>query len=208
MRPKKRLKNFLINKTKTMLLIFDTETDGLPKKLNGKITDADNWPRMLSIAWMLCDDNGFVREDEKLYIKNPGYKIDPNSQAIKVNGITQEMLDNGWYIDEAVLMFFNAVIKAEKLIAHNFQFDKNIILSEIARNNIMQEQELANLEQALESKKIDTMLDQKAITGKWPKLNELHRHLFGTDFDGAHDAMNDVKACARCYFELKKRNLI
>lgn len=206
-----------------MLLIFDTETDGLPKNWNGKITDVDNWPRMLSIAWMLCDDNGFVREDEKLYIKNPGYKINPNSQAIKVNGITQEMLDGGISMLEALDLFFKAEEKADKIVAHNFKFDQNIILSEFARGCFSEQlpSPMAGMEkesvfnqlsgitiERMNSKKVDTMLDQKAITGKWPKLNELHRHLFGTDFDGAHDAMNDVKACARCYFELKKKNLI
>jgi hypothetical protein len=43
---------------------------------------------------------------------------------------------------------------------------------------------------------------------KWPNLTELHTYLFGKGFDGAHDAMADVKACANCFFELKKRKLI
>ena len=38
---------------------------------------------------------------------------------------------------------------------------------------------------------------------KWPTLSELHMFLFGNGFEGAHDALNDVLACAACYFELK-----
>jgi inhibitor of KinA sporulation pathway (predicted exonuclease) len=32
---------------------------------------------------------------------------------------------------------------------------------------------------------------------KFPKLSELHQWLFGEDFEGAHDALNDVKATSR-----------
>jgi DNA polymerase III epsilon subunit-like protein len=39
---------------------------------------------------------------------------------------------------------------------------------------------------------------------KWPSLQELHTKLFGQPFEGAHNALVDVRACARCYFELKR----
>ena len=39
---------------------------------------------------------------------------------------------------------------------------------------------------------------------KWPKLQELHKHLFGENFVGAHDAMFDIKATMRCYYKLKE----
>jgi len=38
-----------------MYLIIETETTGLPKKLTAPITDINNWPRMIQIAWILCD---------------------------------------------------------------------------------------------------------------------------------------------------------
>ena len=43
---------------------------------------------------------------------------------------------------------------------------------------------------------------------KWPSLQELHKFLFGCDFEGAHDASDDVTATAKCFFELKKQNLL
>ena len=43
---------------------------------------------------------------------------------------------------------------------------------------------------------------------KWPKLEELHRILFKEEFDGAHDAMGDVKAMVRCFFELDRLGVI
>ncbi|MGB5134457.1 MAG: hypothetical protein WBN89_04710 [Prochlorococcaceae cyanobacterium] len=43
---------------------------------------------------------------------------------------------------------------------------------------------------------------------KWPRLNELHRHLFGRGMGAAHNALVDVQACARCFFELQRRGVI
>jgi DNA polymerase III epsilon subunit-like protein len=43
---------------------------------------------------------------------------------------------------------------------------------------------------------------------KWPKLDELHRHLFGRGMGAAHNALVDVEACARCFFELQRRGVI
>jgi len=38
---------------------------------------------------------------------------------------------------------------------------------------------------------------------KWPKLAEAYRHLFNEEIKDAHDALADVRACARIYFELR-----
>ena len=43
---------------------------------------------------------------------------------------------------------------------------------------------------------------------KWPTLAELHHRLFASAPGGMHAADSDVRACARCFFELKRRNLI
>lgn len=43
---------------------------------------------------------------------------------------------------------------------------------------------------------------------KYPTLQELHKHLFEVGFDGAHDAMVDVLACAKCFFELERMGSI
>ena len=37
---------------------------------------------------------------------------------------------------------------------------------------------------------------------KYPKLQELHNHLFGYNFLNDHNANADVEATARCYFKL------
>jgi hypothetical protein len=39
-------------------------------------------------------------------------------------------------------------------------------------------------------------------------LGALHQHLFGCGFESAHEALADVKATARCFFELKRLGLL
>ena len=43
---------------------------------------------------------------------------------------------------------------------------------------------------------------------KWPTLSQLHRELFKCGYEEAHDAGADVAACAKCFFELKRRRII
>jgi DNA polymerase-3 subunit epsilon len=45
----------------------------------------------------------------------------------------------------------------------------------------------------------------KAGRGKWkksPSLMETYKHFFGQEFEGAHGALADAKACARIYFKM------
>lgn len=43
---------------------------------------------------------------------------------------------------------------------------------------------------------------------KWPKLTELYKTLFNEEFEGAHGALADIEATAKCFFELKKLGVI
>ena len=42
---------------------------------------------------------------------------------------------------------------------------------------------------------------------KQPRLSECIQHFFGQEMDGAHDAINDVRACARVYLHLKSAKI-
>ncbi|MDZ7715500.1 MAG: hypothetical protein U5J95_04740 [Balneolaceae bacterium] len=39
---------------------------------------------------------------------------------------------------------------------------------------------------------------------KWPTLEELYNHLFDDKFEESHDALNDAKAVADCFLNLKE----
>ena len=58
-----------------MYLIFDTETTGLPRSWSAPITDTDNWPRCIQIAWQLHDEMGNLIEHQDYLVKPEGFNI-------------------------------------------------------------------------------------------------------------------------------------
>ena len=71
-----------------MYLFFDTETTGLPRNWKAPVTDLHNWPRMVQIAWILCDKTGNRIESNDFIIKPENYKIPRD--ASRVHGISTE----------------------------------------------------------------------------------------------------------------------
>lgn len=189
-----------------MHLFFDTETTGLPRSWKAPVTDLKNWPRMIQIAWILCDNRGNRIESYDCIIKPENFSIPIDSS--RVHGITTaKAINEGESLDEILIKFNEIIGKTNFIIAHNISFDEKIIGAEFIRKRIQ-----SNFRQ---KKKLCTMQSSTnycRIPGpygyKWPKLSELHIKLFGVDFEGAHDALADVKATEKCFWEMKKRKLI
>ena len=72
-----------------MYLIFDTETTGLPKRWDAPLTDSDNWPRCIQIAWQLHDEMGNLVEHEDYLVKPEGFNIPYDAE--QVHGISTEL---------------------------------------------------------------------------------------------------------------------
>jgi len=185
-----------------MFLIFDTETTGLPKNYNAPLSDSDNWPRMVQIAWQLHDELGNILENKDYIIKPEGYDIPFNSY--RIHGISTEIANSEGFDLSEVLKEFSEVLKKVKVVSgHNVSFDYSIVGAEFIRKNI---------EDTLKNKPIvDTMLfgtDLCKLPGgrggkfKSPKLEELYEKLFGSKFDEAHNAAADVNATAQAFFEM------
>ncbi len=189
-----------------MYLFFDTETTGLPKKWNAPVTDVDNWPRLVQIAWQQYDNDGKRMSAKDYIIKPDGYIIP--AEAAKVHGITTERAEKEGVALQGVLEEFAALIAvADVLVAHNINFDEKIIGSEFIRGNI--ESGLFETERICTMKSSTDFCKLPGNYGyKWPKLSELHIKLFQKDFEEAHDASVDIEACARCFWELKKLGII
>ena len=71
---------------KKMYLIFDTETTGLPRRWDAPLTDSDNWPRAVQIAWQLHDEWGELIEHQDFLIKPDGFDVPYDAE--KVHGIS------------------------------------------------------------------------------------------------------------------------
>ena len=118
-----------------MYLIFDTETTGLPKNWKAPITDTDNWPRCVQIAWQLHDEMGELIEDQNYLIKPDNFEIPYESQ--KIHGISTELaLADGKNLDEVLEKFNLALEKSSFVIGHNVSFDINVIGCEFYRQQI------------------------------------------------------------------------
>lgn len=189
-----------------MKLFFDTETTGVPSNYRAPATDTRNWPRMVQLAWLLTDDKGAELTEGEFIIKPRGFTIP--ADAARIHGITTERaLAEGVELARAVEAILADMSRAAVLVAHNVRFDEKILGAELIR---------LGLPNQVESKpRLCTMLastDYCALPGpygyKWPKLDELHRKLFSRPLEGAHRALVDVKACARCYFELVRLGVL
>ena len=193
-----------------MYLFFDTETTGLPLKYNAPVTDTANWPRMVQLAWLEDDGTSSSIRGSNCIIFPVGYRI-PDAVA-KIHGITQERaLTEGLDLRVVLTSFAAAVRRATCLVAHNIDFDISIIGAEFMRLGMRDEcQAFLSASRICTMKTTTDLCGLKATNGrpKWPKLRELHQHLFGEEFANAHDAAADIMATAKCFYELRARGVI
>lgn len=190
-----------------MYLFFDTETTGIPKNYNAPINDLNNWPRLVQLAWVIYDENAEKKTGANFIIKPEGFEIP--REAANVHGITTEKaIETGRPLIEVLKEFAAAVGGAKLLVAHNMNFDEKIVGAEFLRKNI--EHDLFNTVRFCTMQEATDFCQLPGNFGgyKWPRLSELHKKLFNHNFDGAHDALADVNACARCFFELVNRGII
>ena len=192
-----------------MYLIFDTETTGVPHNKTAPLTDLDNWPRIVQIAWQLHNAKGALLSQHTYIIKPIGFDIP--FKAEQIHGIsTKRAMQEGHPLADVLKFFREDLNKTSVLIGHHIEFDINILGAELIRQSLPTEQLLA-------ATKIDTgivSIDFCKLSGgpggrfKMPRLHELHEKLFGKGFEDAHDASYDVAATARSFFGLIKERVV
>lgn len=185
-----------------MHLFFDTETTGIPRNYKAPASDSRNWPRLVQIAWLLVDADANEIASAEHIVKPDGFTIPP--AAAKIHGITTDMaLQTGVDLKLVLAAITPQIEQAAALVAHNMQFDEKILGAEFLRAG-----DVNPLEPKLRKCTMQSATNFCRLPGpygyKWPTLQELHRKLFNQTFEGAHQALADVRACARCYFELKR----
>ena len=188
-----------------MYLIFDTETTGLPKDWDAPITDVNNWPRVVQIAWQLHDELGKMVSHEDFLIKPEGFNIPYDAENI--HGISTELaVSKGVNLKVVLKAFEKALAQADFVVGQNISFDLSIMCCELYRAD-------SDFLSVLQSCPVlDTCTEATAtlckIPGgkggkfKLPNLTELHQYLFSEDFEEAHNATADVEATTRCFLEL------
>lgn len=181
-----------------MILIYDTETTD---KYNFKAPPLDpSQPRMVSLAALgLTDDGkdeiamfyGIVRPDD--------FKIDNNSQAARVNGITHEYAMAYGMNGTAIMnCFLRLWLEAKVAIAFNNKFDNAIIDSELERRTpdhrhlFDKDRSRCAMMAASACMKMPNRYGYEGYA--WPKLEEAYAWLFNQKMENAHNAMGDVRA--------------
>ena len=179
-------------------LFFDTETTGLVK--NWDISSDDRNPRLVQLGMILCDYTGRPINTYSSIVKPEGFSI-PQEVADCSHGISNEMaLKYGRSISIVMNEFVQMYQRADVVIAHNLKFDHVIVKHEMHR-----------LVDCLPCVKetFCTMLNSTNVCNipkksggyKWPKLYEAYYHFFHEELKNAHDALADVLACKRIFFE-------
>ncbi len=189
-----------------MYLIFDTETTGLPKRWDAPITDTDNWPRCIQIAWQLHDAMGNCIEHQDYLVQPDGFNIPYDAE--KIHGISTELAQQQGIPLAEVLEKFNAVLSQTKfIVGQNVGFDLNIMGAEFHRKSVVNQlQKLPVLDTCTEhTANLCQIPGGRYGKFKLPTLTELHEFLFHTPFAEAHNATADVEATTRCFFELIRR---
>lgn len=182
-------------------LVFDTETTGLPKKFKAPLSDFDNWPRMIQLAWQCHDLEGKLLFAKNHVITPDGFTIPED--VIAVHGISNEIAEEkGVPLKQALEDFVADMKKAKFIIGHNVEFDINIVGAELLRCEM---EEVITRAPSLCTKNESTDycgLRNKNGGIKPPTLTELHIKLFNEPFPEAHNAAADVEYTTRCFLEL------
>ena len=182
------------------VLFFDTETNGVPERSWNWDTDFDKYPHVVQMAWM----HGCKVETH--IIRPDGWEIP--QETVDVHGITTEYaLEHGEPFASVVDMFIQDCHDAGLICGHNIHFDTSIIKANILRELGREYYDANDVENALyKGKRIDTMrptmkwVDARMANGrlKFPNLSELYSRCFPGESFPAHDALEDVKAVAKC----------
>lgn len=194
-------------------LFFDTETSGFMSKKLSFNDSKQAW--CVQIGAVLSTATEIIA-DLNVIIKANGR--DMNYHAQKIHGITVEQADaEGIPEVDATAKFADLLMKNPTIVCHNFDFDWPFVYQMMQRNleGLSDEHRSRFYCEydsfcTMKNPSVKAHVDARNVKGhkKAPKLIELYQKLFNEDFANAHDAMADIQATRRCYYELIKQGVI
>jgi DNA polymerase III epsilon subunit-like protein len=178
-------------------VVFDCETTGLPS--------SRAQPHLVQLAWSVHEPDGTLEAESNYIVKPVGYTI-PESST-RIHGITHKhAMEVGAPLRRVLENFFaTAMGDGVRLVAHNVAFDIRVL--DATSGHVGLGYRLAKRPQYCTMRSTTQLCAIPKIGGgfKWPSLQELHLTLFGKRFQGAHNAISDVRAAAKCFSELRRR---
>ncbi|WP_449025622.1 3'-5' exonuclease [Porphyromonas endodontalis] len=211
-----RIKEKTISKRPHSIVLFDTDTTGLP---NAPIQQEEDSPELIQLAWCVLDSH--LREIKRCNRFISGINVP--SEATAIHGITpEELKQKGEAARSVLLEFLNDWDGDTLLVAHNLAFDLHILGKALERAGCTQGQirkvschaaqysyctmlETCNLCKLPHLEHTNARAIPHQEPYKYPRLGELHSFLFGNDPTGeTHDAVQDLDTCIRCFYQLIK----
>jgi DNA polymerase III alpha subunit (gram-positive type) len=202
---------------KGRVLIFDTETNG---KIPKEVCSIHELPHILQLSFVVYNSvTNRVEEIFDEYIKVKA-NVEIPQETIDINGVTRKICEEkGIHIIKALCHFYNAFTSCDCVVAHNYDFDSQMINTEIERNLTMIEKyapyciNIFNPSfgvysyctmKAKQSAEICNDVRAKRGDNKtsWPKLIELYECLFQETPGNLHNSIVDVLVCLRCYLKM------
>ena len=208
------------------VVVFDTETNGLPKERFSSYSESEKWPHIVQLSYVVfdTDTNKVCRtEDDIIRIDD---SVDLPQECVDIHRITRDMTrTTGIDIRIALEKFKQVISNTDCVVGHNVRFDRDMVCAEAFRCGLGNLFERTDNDKSAECKvrsklsripEYCTMLKGKDVAKierisktngriyyKNPTLTELHMKLFGSAPEGTHDAVVDVLVCLRCYMNIR-----
>lgn len=189
-----------------MILVFDTETTGMVRW--HEPADHPTQPRVVQLGMGLYHPDGTELTAVSLLVKSD-VSVEPDAGAI--HGITDDLLAMAGLEPRIAFGLLRAMAKrATKVVAHNIAFDRKMAIIEFLRCGLddwplMQLPSFCTMQATTPICRILKNNPRHSTDYKWPKLIEAYKYFFESEMTGAHDALSDVRACARIYFHLQQQ---
>ena len=197
------------------VIVFDTETTGLPADQNAPLSDSSKWPYIIQLSFMVFDTNTKEILEYSDHIIQLDTTVDISPGSIAIHQITaQRSQAEGIPIQQALAHLADNMSEADVIVGHNILFDKRMLMVELTRNkmknclykNGLPIPEYCTMKRTTELCKIPTTNKKTGeIYNKYPTLSELHNQLFCKKPRGTHNAIADVMICLRCYIMLTEK---
>lgn len=189
-----------------ILLPFDTETTGLHFK-NRPLADPSQ-PRLVQVSALQIEEgSNRVIQSLSLIVSPNGWEIPLEAQ--QVHGISTEFATEFGQPEKQVLDAFLSMWNDQgTLIAHNSQFDKDVISTAIARHygacQLLDMWVAAPHYCTMQAAK--PIVQARNVRGalKYPKLTEAYEFFFEKELDRAHSANADAVGAFEIYLALKE----
>jgi DNA polymerase-3 subunit epsilon len=195
------------------VIVFDTETTGLPKKsgMAPQLEEESYYPHIVQFSYIVYDIevNTIIKIYDQIITIPDNIVI--SDESIKLHGITREIMDEkGISIKLALETFLGDFYTADTIVGHNVSFDKMMVHVEMLRNGFPNVDVFAasnkfycTMKTTVELCAIKTNYRNSVKTyNKFPKLIELYTHLFSKSPTKLHNSLNDVVLCLRCFCTL------